>query len=250
MWFGILCLTLIPFMISGMVLYRLLSGTELPVPNGLAWATSGIIVLVAGVILYGWIHLRKPLMGDYSYYVPINIAGKREKYEPKYVLSRLNDTRSNVILLKNKEGQVRIYGCGNEHVLEIQTGEEEDARYFHLTQMDTDSIVPVSDKTPTSIENKWCETFPVRSQWLVDEETIISFLQKLYSCKDIQAAMDGFSFEDSTEETNILIKADAYIVPKIPVNRLIGGGKSKMGQAWLRRKEARVQHALDILSKF
>ena len=187
-------------------------------------------------------------MGDYSYIVPIGIAGKEKKYDPKYVLKRLNRMRSNVILLTNNQEQVRIYGCGNEHVLEIRIGEEEDAKYFHLTQVDTDSIVPVSDKTPTLIENKWCETFPVRSQWLVDEETIISFLQKLYSRKDIQAAMDGFSFEDSTEETNKLIKADAYIVPKIPVDRPIGGRESKMVQAWLRRKEARLKRALDVLS--
>ncbi len=248
MWFGILCLLSILLVMSGTILCLMSIKESLP-GAVFALGTSGVTIFVAGALLYGWICLRKPLMGDYSCYVPIKITGKWRKYDPQYLLGRLNDKRSNVILLKNKQGQVRIYGSGNEYVLEIRSVKEEGERYYHLMQLDTDSVVPVLDDTPIVIENKWNEKFPVRKQWLVDKETISAFLQKLYSYKDIPAAMDGFSYGDTTEEIIKLMEADAYIVPEIPVDWPVGGLQSNMGQAWLRRKEVRIQRALKILER-
>ena len=61
--------------------------------------------------------------------------------------------------------------------------------------------------------------------------------------------MEGFSFGDTTEEVNKLIEADAYIVPEIPLDWPVGGLQSNMGQAWLKRKEVRLQRALNVLGK-
>ncbi len=248
LWFGILCLLSILLVMSGTVLCLMSIKESLP-GAVFALGTSGVTIFVAGALLYGWICLRRPLMGDHSCNVPIDIAGNLKKYDPQYLLGRLNDKLSNVILLKNKQGQVRIYGIGNEYVLEIRSVKEEGERYYHLMQLDTDSVIPVLDDTPIVIENKWNERFPVRKQWLVDKETISAFLQKLYSCKDISAAMDVFSYGDTTEEIIKLMEADAYIVPEIPVDWPVGGLQSNMGQAWLRRKEVRLQRALKILER-
>ena len=210
---------------------------------------TGIGIFVIGMFIAVWNDLRKNIIGDHSCYLPINIAGKKEKYSPEKLLRKLKNNRSNVVLLKSKQGQVRIYGRGNTHVLEIRMGKEDDLTVFHMINTYTDSIMPVTDNTPTVIKNKWYEKFPVRKHWLVDGEVIVAFLTKLYINQDIQTAMEGFSFEDTTEEINRLIKNDAYIVPEIPVDWPVGGINSNMGQAWMRRKEARVQRALEVLSE-
>ena len=70
-----------------------------------------------------------------------------------------------------------------------------------------------------------------------------------YESKDLQAAMEKFSFAESTEVTKKLIEADAYIIPEVPVDRPVGGLQSNMGAEWMRKKEERVQRALDILNK-
>ena len=245
LWFGILCLLLIPYVIFGFALYTTLTGKELLTSS--VFSMSAIFGM--GLFLFVWIFLRKTIMGDRSCYVPISTAEKRKKYSPEKLLGKLKDSRSNVILLKSKQGQVRIYGSGDTQVLEIRKGKKDDLKIFHMINTDTDSIVPVTDNTPTVIENKWHEKFPVRKHWLVNEEDITAFLMKLYTDKDLQAAMEGFSFEDTTEEINNLTENDAYIVPEIPVDWPAGGIKSNMGQAWMRRKEARVQRALEVLSE-
>ena len=241
-WLGFLCILWFPVVGAGIHLYSVATGKGFPII-----AVFEVSVLVP--LFYVWICLGKFLRGDHSCYVPLRIAGKWKKYDPQYLLDKLNDKRSNVILVKNKQGQVRIYGSGDKHVLEVRIGKAEKVKYFHLTQVDTDSIVPVSYATPVVIENKWNEKFPAREQWLVEEHSIVAFLTKLYICKDINEAMNDFSFCDTTEEIGRLMEDDAYIIPEIPVDWPAGGIQSNMGQAWLRRKEARLNQALKILEK-
>ena len=241
-WLGFLCFLWFPVVGAGIHLYAVANGKGFPI-------ITLFEVSVLAPLFYVWICLGKFLRGDHSCRVPFSIAGKWNKYDPQYLLDKLNDKRSNVILLKNKLGQVRIYGSGDKHVLEVRIGKAEKVKYFHLTQVDADSIVPVSDTTPVVIENKWNEKFPAREQWLVEEHSIVAFLTKLYICKDLNEAMNDFSFCDTTEEVNKLIEADAYIVPEIPVDWPVGGLQSNMGQAWLRRKEVRLQRALKILER-
>ena len=83
----------------------------------------------------------------------------------------------------------------------------------------------------------------------MEEHSIVAFLTKLYICKNLNEAMNDFSFCDTTEEIERLMEDDVYIVPEIPVDWPAGGIQSNMGQAWLRRKEARLSQALKILEK-
>ena len=244
-WYGILCLLLIPYVIFATTLYSMFVEKEILI----AFAFSMIAIFGIVFISVVWSCLGKNLMGDHSCRVPISIAGQQKKYAPENLLGKLKGNRSNVILLKSKQGQVRIYGNGETHVLEIRTGKRNDIKVFHMINTDTDSIVPVTDDTPTVIENKWYEKFPVRKNWLVNEEAIGAFLRKLYMSQDMQEAMEGFSFEDSTAEINRLIEEDAYIVPEIPVDWPVGGINSNIGQAWMRRKEERLQRALKLMGK-
>ena len=241
-WLGFLCFLWFPVVGAGIHLYAIANGKGFPII-----AVFEMSVLVP--LFYVWICLGKFLRGDHSCRVPLRIAGKWGKYDPQYLLDKLNGNRSNVILVKNKQGQVRIYGSVYKHVLEVRIGKAEKVKYFHLTQVDTDSIVPVSYATPVVIDNKWYEKFPAREQWLVGEQSIVAFLTKLYICKDLNEAMNDFSFCDTTEEIGRLMEDDAYIVPEIPVDWPAGGIQSNMGQAWLRRKDARLKMALKILQK-
>ena len=199
-----------------------------------------------------WRRFLGILMGDHSYSVTVSDEKDCKKYAPKKILAKLKNNRRNVIYPKNDQWQVQIYGAGETLVLEIRIGYGDDHRVFHMIdfdpEMDETTIMPVTDDSIAIIENRWHEKFPVRKSRLVNEDGICDFLRKLYECKDLKAAMEGYSFEDTTEETNKLMEADAYIIPEVPVDWPVGGIKSNMGAEWMRKKEDRVQRALEELS--
>ena len=213
----------------------------------------GAMLLVHIMVTCSWARFLKMLMGNYSCSVPIGIAKGQRKYAPEKILAKLRNNRRNVIYLKNKQGMVQIYGAGEAHVLEVAVGDGDDFQVFHMIDYDPEAdettIMPLTDETTTIVENRWHEKFPVRKCWLVNEDRICDFLRKLYECKDLQAAMEGVSFAESTEETKKLISANAYIIPEVPVDWPVGGIKSNMGAEWMRKKDKRVKRALEILSQ-
>ena len=200
-----------------------------------------------------WRRFLGILMGDHSYSVTVSDEKDCKKYAPKKILAKLKNNRRNVIYLKNDQWQVQIYGAGETHVLEIKIENNNDFQVFHMIDYDQGAdetaIMPVADETTTIIENRWHERFPVRKCWLVKETEICSFLQRLYECKDLQAVLKEFAFSENTGEIQKLIAADAYIIPGVPVDWPVGVIRRNMRAEWMRKKEERVQRALDILNK-
>ena len=244
LWFVILCGISTLLVILGIDIVSLLQ-LKMFFPN--AFLATLAMALFGGLV-YSWIILLKPIMGNYSYVIPGGFATKWKKYRPEKVLKKLAEHRSNVILFNTRQAKIRIYGCGNDFVLEVRMRGNDEDQTFHLIDPDMDSIMPVSDEAPVVIENRWHEKLPVRKCWLVSEETICRFLTKLYECKEWQLAKEGFTFLETTEDIQKLIEADCYIVPEIPADWPLGGLKSNLGQEWLQKKEERVQRALKLLS--
>ena len=245
LWLGGVGLLVLPYLFIGAIIYAYITATKLQLMDPFAL----LLILIIALITYGWFCFGKFLRGDRSCRIPVKIAERLAIYSPENLLRRLRNNRNNVVVLKSKQWQIRIFGSGEARILEILMGTKDEMRYFHLTNADPESIVPVTDNAPVVIGNKWHERFPVRNNWIVDDGKIEAFLTKLYSFDELEFVMEGFVFEDSTEEVNKLIDADAYIVPKIPVDRPVGGSKSDLGQSWLRRKEVRLQRALNIMEK-
>ena len=214
-----------------------------------------ILAILIGLtmITCSWVRFLDVLMGDYSCSVSVSDEKDCKKYAPKKILAKLKNNRRNVIYLKNDQWQVQIYGAGETHVLEIKIENNNDFQVFHMIDYDQGAdetaIMPVADETTTIIENRWHERFPVRKCWLVKETEICSFLQRLYECKYLQAVLKEFAFSENTGEVQKLIAADVYIIPEVPVDWPVGGLQSNMGAEWMRKKEERVQRALDILNK-
>ncbi len=245
LWLGGVGLLGLPYLLIGAIIVASFAAGALHLPD----LFSVIIITTVLLITYGWFCFGKFLRGDRSCRIPVKIAERLEIYSSENLLRRLRNNRNNVVVLKSKQWQIRIFGSGEARILEILMGTKDEMRYFHLTNADPESIVPVTDNAPVVIGNKWHERFPVRNNWIVDDGKIGAFLTKLYSFDELEFVMEGFVFEDSTEEVNKLIEADAYIVPKIPVDRPVGGIQSDLGQSWLRRKEVRLQRALNIMGK-
>ncbi|MBR6850989.1 MAG: hypothetical protein IKM88_12185, partial [Lachnospiraceae bacterium] len=65
----------------------------------------------------------------------------------------------------------------------------------------------------------------------------------------LQAVLKEFAFSENTGEIQKLIAADAYIIPGVPVDWPVGVIRRNIRAEWMRKKEERVQRALDILNK-
>ena len=248
LWLGVFSVFLISFAVLVYELISLVSGKRLYL---LFCAMTVFGLLVIGVFMYFWIRILKPLMGDRSFTIPLNRAGGAKRYAPKMVLQRLSENRNNVILIKDKGAMIRIYGNEYGKVVEILIGSKDDLRTYHLIETDPQNdttVEPVSHDI-VSIVNKWLETIPVRTNWLVSEEIIVSFLQKLYDYKDLTATLMGYYTENTTEETKKLIAADAYIVPEIPVALSPFLLPGILRTQWVERSSKRFEKAVEIMSQ-
>ncbi|MBR6157792.1 MAG: hypothetical protein IKQ27_12600 [Lachnospiraceae bacterium] len=247
MWFAVFCFFLTAFGVLVYELRSLILGKE-SFPLLYVMVAAGMLMVV--IFIRFWMGLRKPMMGDHSLLIPLNRAGRSEKYAPETVLKKLADDHVNVILAKGKNTILRIYGQGEKHIVEIRMESKDSLYTWHMTETDSGevtTVMPVTDENAQIIMNKWEEWFPVRNSWLVGEELISRFLRKLYEYKDIHYAMKGFSFTDTSEETKKLISGDADIIPSIPVQSEHLMLLSGLGAEWLKRKLERAERAMEIL---
>ena len=248
-WFGIFFAFLIAFGTLAFELYSLINEKESFL---MLYIMVAVGMMMTGIFMCFWIRIRKTMMGDHSLVIPLNKADRSNKYAPEVALKKLADNHYNVIIVKDMDAMIRIYGEEDKHVLEIEIGAKEDLHTYHMVKadkMESTMIVPDTDEAMDIIKNKWEEFFPVRTEWLVSNDMISSFLRKVYDYKNIQDAMKGFLFEDTTEETRKLIAADAYSVPAIPVKMTFRKFSVELWAEGLKRKIVLADRALGILSK-
>ena len=244
-WLGIFSFDLFIFVFLAMITFGCFNSREY-----YPFFIIGGITVTLGFTLYSLVLLLKWIMGNRSFSIPLSIVKMSSLYAPEKMMEKLKNNRCNVLYVKTGQGRVKIYGNGDTHVLEIQLYAAQGRNYYHMIDPDPDSIILVSDDTPTVLNNKWHELLPVRNSWLMTEEKICAFLRKLYESKDIKSVMENFSFTDSTGETQRLIDVGAYIIPSVPVDWPLGGLQSNMGREWMQRKEDKAKLAMDILSNY
>ena len=221
--------------------------TEQTVPGLLV----GLFFIPAGGFFIGWsFSLLAPLLGYYVFEIDLRYAGKRKKYDPKKILLELSQNYGcNVVIVDNKQGWMRLYGIGEKMVLEIGLHKEDGDRIFHMidpaNRIETDTIMPLTDDMPVMLENNFHEFLPVRKSRVITQEQARVFLEKLYECKDLEEAMTGLAFTDTTQENRRLVEADAYIVPEVPTDD--PPSRKKKYIAWIQERKERAEHAMKVM---
>ncbi len=176
---------------------------------------------------------------DLSLQIDLSVDGKGKKYNPQRVVRYLSNQHNNVAIVKTDQGIVRMYSAGQVFVVEITISAESDFKTYHMTDPS------VTDESVTVIQNIVLEKIPVRKNRLVSADQSLAFLCRLYDGQALQNAMKDFVFVDSSDETRRLVKADAYIVPGIPVDL---PGKNEDSRVWMQRKEDKLKRALKVLN--
>ncbi|MCR5249957.1 MAG: hypothetical protein K6E50_05060 [Lachnospiraceae bacterium] len=218
------------------VIMSLREGTE-----DAAAVVAGVFIALLGMgLLFAVIFTRIWWMNDdLSLQIDLTSDRSRRKHDPERVVRYLCDQHNNIALVKSEQGMVRMFSAGNMFVVELTFFAGSDYSTFHMIDPE------VKEYAPVVIQNIVLEQIPVRKNRLVKASAAQLFLRKLYEEKDMRAAMEGFSFLDTSAETKKLVETDAYIVPGIPVDL----PKSDADRdAWMKRKEEKLQRALRVLN--
>ena len=263
-WFLATAMIFVPFIVVVCGLFVHVICLILGKDDGMEMLSLGSAFLGFTFLSNIWVmHSNQWIFRCFDEDIPWEESGKlfkhistRIKYAPERLAKRLANNRCNVILLsdKAKNWQVRIYGGGEKHVVEVRIGEKDDLQTYHMIDLDPivdeTSIMPVTDNSVVSIENKWLEQFRVRKSWLMDNKQVIAFLQKFYECRDLHETMKCFSFENTTKVTKKLIEEDAYVVPQDPVDYwpFINMG-SELYKWWRVKRNEKLQRATHILTE-
>ena len=202
--------------------------------TGFFFTLLGVIMLIA--VIYTIILLKDD---DLSLRIDLNSDRKRRKYHPARVVKYLSDQHNNVAIIKTGNEMIRMFSAGKLFVVEVSFFNESDLKTFHM--IDPEEF----DTTPRVIQNIFLEKLPVRKNRLVEGYHALAFLSKLYEVKDAWIAMEGFSFMDTSAETKKLLENDAYIVPAIPLDF---PNKATEREAWMKKKEEKLQRALKVLA--
>ncbi|MCR5129462.1 MAG: hypothetical protein K6B69_15340 [Lachnospiraceae bacterium] len=212
---------------------------------------AGLFFIPGGGLFIGWtLSLLGPLFGYFAFKIDLRYAAKRKKYDPQKVIRELaQNYRCNVVLINNEQGWMRLYGIGEEFVLEIGIHKDDGDRIFHMidpaNRIETDTIMPLTDDIPVMIKNNFHEYYAVRKSRVITQRLACVFLEKLYECKDLEKAMTGMAFIDTTKETRRLIEEDAYLVPEVPVDD--PPGRQKKYIAWIQSRKECAEHAMKVM---
>ena len=86
----------------------------------------------------------------------------------------------------------------------------------------------------------------VKKKWMVSEQRVCDFLNGLYETQEIEKAMQGFDFEDTTELVHRLIDKKCYVVPD---ERVYDFDDMQQDKVWMGKTEKQLQDALEEMQK-
>lgn len=156
----------------------------------------------------------------------------------------------NVVLIRDKSGWTRIYGSVDVLIVEIGLRKKKDFEIFHMTDPEiTDTVIPFTDEKEEKaliLRNPYSERFVVKKKWMVSEQRVCDFLNGLYETQEIEKAMQGFDFEDTTELVHRLIDKKCYVVPD---ERVYDFDDMQQDKVWMGKTEKQLQDALEEMQK-
>ncbi|MCR5129460.1 MAG: hypothetical protein K6B69_15330 [Lachnospiraceae bacterium] len=156
----------------------------------------------------------------------------------------------NVVLIRDKSGWTRIYGSVDVLIVEIGLRKKKDFEIFHMTDPEiTDTVIPFTDEKEEKaliLRNPYSERFVVKEKWMVSEQRVCDFLNGLYETQEIEKAMQGFDFEDTTELVHRLIDKKCYVVPD---ERVYDFDDMQQDKVWMGKTEKQLQDALEEMQK-
>ena len=193
--------------------------------------------LLAGVIGTFFTLVISKDKNNLSLVIDIEQALSKAKYSAENLARNISYGRNNVVIIKTKDGFLRLYGYSGRFITEIRTGNEEDFRTHHLIDPGQ------KDDSVTVLQNIVAERFPTRENRIVSYGIVIAAVKKLYETQNLDMVICNLPCVDTTAETKRLIMNDAYITPEVPL--VIVKPTSEEGK----KKTMREQTAIQELQK-
>ena len=228
------------FIVMGCIIIHSFLGLD-PAGRDGSMLFAGITILILGLALLVGVIITLRIMAnpnDLSFNVDVTRAKGMKKYNADRLINHIGKCRNNVLLFNTDEGQMRVFGAGDNLITEIFISEQDGFKTYHLTDPS------VNDEAPVILSTIFFERFPVRKNRLNKKEPVIKAIETLYETQSLAKTAALLPFTDTTEETKRLIENDAYIIPAVP---LVFPKKQKDRDRAIKEKEERENRAMQVL---
>ena len=228
------------FIVMGCIIIHSFLGLD-PAGRDGSMLFAGITVLILGLALLAGVILTLIMMAnpnDLSFNVDVTCAKGRKKYNAERLINHIERCHNNCLLFTTNEGQMRVFGAGDNLITEIFIPGQDGFKTYHLTDPS------VTDEEPVILSTIFFERFPVRKNRLNKKDSVIKAIETLYETQSLAKTAALLPFTDTTEETKILIENDAYIIPAVP---LVFPKKQKDRDRAIKEKEERENRAMKVL---